>query len=181
MKCLVTIVLCTVLCLSGSQAAFAQDLGATESDTITEYRWVGLTTTTTDGSIQAEFGALEGHSAMHQMCANEVALNARACFTSEIVRSVVQGSRIRNGWVIPTGHLLHYDPTPPRVRAGLARIPPRALRARRLRMRPMRLVPSVVAAFSTTRRVRPAASSPAQLACYKRAARPDMRSPAVLP
>ncbi len=110
MKCLVTIVLCTFLCLSGSHAAFAQDLGATESDIITEYRWVGLTTTTTDGSIQAEFGALQGHSAMHQMCVNEVALNARACFTSEIVRSVVQGSRIRTGWVIPTGHLLHYDP-----------------------------------------------------------------------
>ncbi len=110
MKSVSATVLGTFVCVFGCQAAFAQDLGATQSETEAERRWVGLTTTITDGSIQVQGGALQGYSAMHAFCASEVAPNARACVTSEIVRSVVEGRRDERGWVIPTSQVLHHDP-----------------------------------------------------------------------
>ena len=110
MKPAMTLVL-MAFCLSGNEPVFAQDTSATQPATVVEHRWVGLTTTMTDGSIESGFGLLQGHSAMHSICANEVAPNVRACFTSEIVGSVVTGRLEAIGWVIPTGYALHRNPS----------------------------------------------------------------------
>ena len=105
-----TVVL-VAFCLFGNEPVFAQDTSAAQSETVAEHRWVGFSTTMTDGAINADFGLLQGHSAMHKICADEVAPNARACFTSEVVRSIVDGRRETTGWVIPTGYALYPDPS----------------------------------------------------------------------
>ena len=110
MKPAMTVVL-VACCLFGNEPVFAQDTSAPPSETVAEHRWVGFSTTITDGAINADFGLLQGHSAMHKICVDEVAPNARACFTSEVVRSVVDGRRETTGWVIPTGYALYPDPS----------------------------------------------------------------------
>ncbi len=51
--------------------------------TMTEYRIIGYTTTKFPGRSEAEAGALVGYAAMHKLCADEVAFNARAAFSEE--------------------------------------------------------------------------------------------------
>ena len=124
MKPAMTVVL-VAFYLFGNEPVFAQDTSETQSETVAEHRWVGFSTTMTDGAINADFGLLLGHSAMHKICADEVAPNARACFTSEVVRSVVDGRRETTGY----GSYLRamrstLIPARLRVTAGSRKIPP---------------------------------------------------------
>ena len=110
MKPAMTVVL-VAFCLFGDEPVFAQDTSATQSETVGEHRWVGFSATITNGAIKTDFGLLQGQSAMHKICAAEVAASARACFTSEVARSVVEGRPDTTGWVIPTGYALYADPS----------------------------------------------------------------------
>ena len=88
-----------------------------DAESLTEFRWVGFTTTVTDGDIDtvSPEGPLSGHSAMNRLCAVEVASNARACTSAETAHSVMHApsvlpNQISGGWLIPVGITLIYDP-----------------------------------------------------------------------
>ena len=84
------------------------------AQTITEYRVVGFTTTATNGLVATVDGngdTVGGFRALHQLCKNEVAHNARAASVSEYLRSTdAPPTPVAKAWVIPSGFQLIFVP-----------------------------------------------------------------------
>jgi len=93
----VTLMAVTLLMSNALFAEMITKYGTVKSGNLAEYRLVGFTSTKTDGCISKADGSA-GFTAMHNYCKEEVAPNARACFSSEALRPplVTTGS----GWFL---------------------------------------------------------------------------------
>ena len=83
-----------------------------DEQTLVEYRIVGYTTSTFGGPIKTDNDMVVSYAAMHKLCANEVAPNARAAFSAEAVRhvEVLPPVAVVAAWVIPSSLEVVYRP-----------------------------------------------------------------------
>lgn len=92
-----------------------QTTAAAALGTITEYRIVGFTTATTDGSVvttDSEGEFVFGITALNRLCAAQFGTGTRAAFSNEqLAPSIPPSTAAENAWIQPKrAHVVH-DPT----------------------------------------------------------------------